>query len=467
MAWDDLEEIIGDAPLKVIRLKCDRIRFTTASAVFLPPGLTVLVAALRYAKKTGQKLLVASHTDRVSGADSNQKLSTSRSTSTLLVLEQHQEEWAKFVLEQHKGIAEANRKTDIETILRWASEFMNWPSCAPDKPTPIGAFKTCYENYFHAKDEDPDTDIADLIFWKRVHNLYTLNIRTQLNVKTKAELDAYIDALVWLDPDHKAIGCGERKNLIKTEDGKEEQENRRTELLFFDAENEPKSDGGKDRPGGLPPAWLEGIYDRARWKDLDCPGSSWMNRELSGNICFVIDISGSMQGNRIREAKLQLVNAIQGLAKTDRFTVIAYHSTVMPHWIASPGIPSMRPAEDAIRKEAIAWVNALVPDQATNTGGAMEMALKTVGFSKKPADAPPEQPEDPRAIELLSDGAPTVGDPAATILTKLRTQNKNAWTINATVFTKGSEPALEKFMQDVAATTPTPAKGAFLKVDIK
>src|SRR5882762_6100111 len=101
MAWDDLDDLVYTGPIKVLRLKCDKIRFGSGSAVFRPAGLDVIRAALQQAKANpGQKVLIASHTDRQGSDAANQTLSNDRSTSTLLVLTHDQEEWAKFVVDR-------------------------------------------------------------------------------------------------------------------------------------------------------------------------------------------------------------------------------------------------------------------------------------------------------------------------------------------------------------------------------
>src|SRR5689334_16209152 len=46
------------------------------------------------------------------------------------------------------------------------------------------------------------------------------------------------------------------------------------------------------------------------------------------NICFVVDRSGSMAGDKIRLAKLAVEQSIARLAPTDRFAVVTYDNYI-------------------------------------------------------------------------------------------------------------------------------------------
>ena len=155
----------------------------------------------------------------------------------------------------------------------------------------------------------------------------------------------------------------------------------------------------------------------------------------SSFIIFVIDVSGSMQGNRLVKAKAALTKCIDGLTARSRFTIVAYSSS------AKQWNKNLQIASPNNKNKAKEFINAL---QATGNTRTL-FALKE-GFNIKGADT----------IILLSDGVPTgvnnKGERITedTILDEIRGVNTTKkWRIDTFGFTSaGGE--LEKFMKSLA-----------------
>jgi Ca-activated chloride channel family protein len=111
-------------------------------------------------------------------------------------------------------------------------------------------------------------------------------------------------------------------------------------------------------------------------------GTDWM---------FVLDVSGSMKGDKLRVLQQGVAQAIERLRPEDRFQVLAFnngHRFVGRDWSA-PGSPA---AEDALAR-----VRELQADGGTNIFGALDAA-----YAKLDADRP-------SAIILVSDGVANTG----------------------------------------------------------
>jgi Ca-activated chloride channel family protein len=105
-------------------------------------------------------------------------------------------------------------------------------------------------------------------------------------------------------------------------------------------------------------------------------------------VVFVLDISGSMGGQSIRQAKTALSLAIDRLEDKDRFNLIIFNHT------ATALFASPRTADPAQRAMAIQFVDALEADGGTEMASALNLAL---------AGTPPA--DYLRQIIFLTDGA--------------------------------------------------------------
>ena len=90
---------------------------------------------------------------------------------------------------------------------------------------------------------------------------------------------------------------------------------------------------------------------------------------LPREVVFVVDTSGSMEGQSIQQARQALGLAIERLRAGDRFNVIQFNSTSEALFEAA------RPATPEAKAEARAWVGALRANGGTEMAGALEAAL--------------------------------------------------------------------------------------------
>ena len=114
------------------------------------------------------------------------------------------------------------------------------------------------------------------------------------------------------------------------------------------------------------------------------------------DLVLVVDVSGSMHGESIRQARAALDLALAGLRPDDRFNVIAFNNGA---WSLFPGT---RPANAANVAGARRWVGRLDASGGTEMAGALRLAL-----------AVPEEASTGRLrqVVFVTDGA--VGNEAA------------------------------------------------------
>ena len=109
---------------------------------------------------------------------------------------------------------------------------------------------------------------------------------------------------------------------------------------------------------------------------------------LPKDIIFVVDTSGSMQGNSIIQAKSSLLLAIKQLSPDDRFNVIAFndHFSVFNDRTV--------PASDELKHIATQWVSALDADGGTEMYPALQEAYNQLA-----------DPERLQQVVFITDGA--------------------------------------------------------------
>ncbi len=118
------------------------------------------------------------------------------------------------------------------------------------------------------------------------------------------------------------------------------------------------------------------------------PDASTEIERLPRETVFVIDVSGSMHGDSITQAKHALALAIGRLRPQDRFNVIAFESSTRV-WSETS-----RSATSAALADALRWIEALRADGGTEMQSALEAAL------------PVEQGEGSlRQVVFITDGA--------------------------------------------------------------
>ncbi len=126
---------------------------------------------------------------------------------------------------------------------------------------------------------------------------------------------------------------------------------------------------------------------------LVAPGRSSDAAQVRRDLVAVLDISGSMSGDKLNQAQAALVQLLGTLQAGDRFRLIAFSSAVRPE---ATGWSEASP--DNLRR-AQAWVRSLGAEGGTNIAGALGEAFATL-----PAEG------HLGVVVFLTDGLPTVGD---------------------------------------------------------
>jgi Ca-activated chloride channel family protein len=126
---------------------------------------------------------------------------------------------------------------------------------------------------------------------------------------------------------------------------------------------------------------------------LLAPGPARAATALRRDVVAVLDVSGSMSGDKLAQAKTALEQLLESLRAGDRFRIVAFSSGVRrfaAEW--TPATPDQR-------RRAADWVRALDANGGTNIAGALEEA-----YSLPPAASALG------VVVFLTDGLPTVGE---------------------------------------------------------
>jgi Ca-activated chloride channel family protein len=111
------------------------------------------------------------------------------------------------------------------------------------------------------------------------------------------------------------------------------------------------------------------------------------------DLTVVVDVSGSMSGTKLEQAKAALQQVLGTLAARDRFRLIAFSSGVRSQ------APAWTPATPAALAEAREWVDGLSATGGTNIEGALAEAFRAApGTGRLPI------------VLFLTDGLPSVGE---------------------------------------------------------
>ena len=114
---------------------------------------------------------------------------------------------------------------------------------------------------------------------------------------------------------------------------------------------------------------------------------------LARDLTLVVDVSGSMSGDKMEQARAALRQALGTLRPADRFRLIAFSTRVTPFR------DEFTPATAANLDAARAWVDRLVADGGTNIAGALDAALgQGVSEQRLPI------------VVFVTDGIPSVGE---------------------------------------------------------
>jgi len=118
------------------------------------------------------------------------------------------------------------------------------------------------------------------------------------------------------------------------------------------------------------------------------------------DITVVLDVSGSMSGSKLNQAKDALRQMLGTLGAHDRFRLLAFSNSVRPFrrtWSSS--------ASEG--RAALEWIDALVADGGTNIEGALHDAF-----------AVESDPERLPIVVFVTDGLPSVGEENPEILAR-------------------------------------------------
>lgn len=126
---------------------------------------------------------------------------------------------------------------------------------------------------------------------------------------------------------------------------------------------------------------------------LLAPGNGAQVSALRRDLVAVLDVSGSMSGDKLDQARTALVQLLGTLRANDRFRVIAFGSGVRRY------AASWTPASTENLRAAQDWVRHLDADGGTNIAGALTEAL-----TEPPAEGALG------VVVFLTDGLPTVGE---------------------------------------------------------
>ena len=127
---------------------------------------------------------------------------------------------------------------------------------------------------------------------------------------------------------------------------------------------------------------------------LLAPGrAAEVGEPLRRDVVAVLDVSGSMSGDKLDQAKAALVQLLGGLRSSDRFRVVTFGSGVRRYtagWTDASG-DNVRAAQD--------WIRRLDTGGGTNIAGAL-----TEGLAEQPREGALG------VVVFLTDGLPTVGE---------------------------------------------------------
>jgi Ca-activated chloride channel homolog len=123
---------------------------------------------------------------------------------------------------------------------------------------------------------------------------------------------------------------------------------------------------------------------------LAAPGIDPAAETVAKDVVLVLDTSGSMEGEKIEQARTALVSVLDQLNPEDRFAVVSFSTGVRPY------ADGLTPATE--KAEAIAWAKRLVAEGGTDINRALLEALAAV------------EAERPTMLIFLTDGLPTEGE---------------------------------------------------------
>ncbi|MBN2572134.1 MAG: VWA domain-containing protein [Ignavibacteriales bacterium] len=131
------------------------------------------------------------------------------------------------------------------------------------------------------------------------------------------------------------------------------------------------------------------------------------------DITFVLDISGSMAGDKLDQAKKALIYCIENLNMGDRFEIIKFSTEAYAFF------KKLVDANSENKKKARDFINELNPVGGTNIDEALQLALSTSNPNNRP-----------HMIIFITDGKPTIGETNEDkLVQKVKDENNNKYRI--------------------------------------
>ncbi len=126
---------------------------------------------------------------------------------------------------------------------------------------------------------------------------------------------------------------------------------------------------------------------------LLAPGAAADAAALRRDLVAVIDVSGSMSGEKIQQARSALIQLLSSLREGDRFRLVAFSGGVRRYAEGWTGVTT------ATRRDAESWIRSLDAEGGTNIAGAL-----TEAFAQTPAD------QSLGVVVFLTDGQASTGE---------------------------------------------------------
>ena len=149
---------------------------------------------------------------------------------------------------------------------------------------------------------------------------------------------------------------------------------------------------------------------------------------------FLLDKSGSMQGEKMDLLKAELTSTLNSLSSESHFGMVAFSDNVVP-FSTYPMV-----ATPVWKSQAVAWVQALVPAGSTHMLAGATSILDVAQLHQS----------SNRVIIAVGDGLPNQPSAPQT-LEGIIFANWQGLPFNTILF--GNDPAAVQFMQDLAAAT--------------
>jgi Ca-activated chloride channel homolog len=147
---------------------------------------------------------------------------------------------------------------------------------------------------------------------------------------------------------------------------------------------------------------------------LLAPGAAADAAALRRDLVAVIDVSGSMSGEKIQQAKAALIQLLGSLREGDRFRLVAFSGGVRRYASGWTGVSA-----DS-RRDAESWIRSLEAEGGTNIAGAL-----TEAFAQSPAE------QSLGVVVFLTDGQASSGETDPERIAESAEQNRGTFRVFA------------------------------------